>query len=88
VALLSLIALKIKSFTNPKVILMSLSVAPNAVKQGNQYNTEMAAITTVHTATCHWQHALIVAKMSKYPLNLALVDRFTARVATINTLDW
>ena len=84
-ALLSLTALKIKSFTNPKIMLMSLSVAPHAARQGDQYNTEMAAITTVHTATCHGQHALIVAKMSKYPSNLALVDRFTARAATIKS---
>ncbi len=44
VALLSLTALRTKSFTNQKVILMSPSVAPSVVRNGSQSVAETTAM--------------------------------------------
>ncbi len=47
VGLLSLTALRIRSFTNPEVILMSPNAVPNVVRQGSQTVPEVA-VTDPH----------------------------------------
>jgi len=83
-------ALRIKSFTNPKVILMSPNVAPNAVRQEKQSATEtvatameMAAMAIHPDVNYSPQCALIVVKKLKYRSSPARVDQFIAVIATV-----
>ncbi len=61
---------------------MRSSAAPHAARQGSQNDTEPAAMATVPTAKCFGQHAPIVEKILKYPLNLVPVDGCTVAIAT------
>ena len=67
---------------------MSRSAAPHAARQGSQNDTEMATTATVPAAKCFGQHALIVAKIPKYPFNLVLVDQCIAAIATAKSACW
>ena len=79
----SLSALKSKSFSNLGAILMSPSAAPHAARQGNQSVMEAAA--TGPDARCFPQYVPSVAKILKYPLNLAVIDRFTVAIAIVKS---
>ena len=81
--LTSLSALKNRSFSNPEVILMSPSAAPRAVRQGSQSVTEIVA--TDPDARCFPQHAPSVARILKYPLNLAVIGRCIVAIATVKS---
>ncbi len=83
VGLPSLSVLRSRSFSNPGAILMSPSAAPHAARQESQNDTEVAATTAVPVAKCFRQHAPSVAKPLKYPLNLAVISRFTVVIATV-----
>ncbi len=76
-------ALRNKSFSSLKAILTSPSDVPHAVRQGSQSVTETAA--TGPDARCFLRHALSVAKTPKYPLNLAVISRFTVVIATVKS---
>jgi len=62
---------------------MSQSVVPRADRQGSQSVTETAII--VPDARCFPQHAPSVARTPKYPLNLAVISRFTVAIATVKS---
>ena len=79
-ALLSRIALRIKSFINQKVILTSLSDARNAAEQGSK-NVTTAMVVITARARCSPQPAAIVAKKLKYPSNLEVINQFIAAIA-------
>lgn len=59
---------------------MSPSVAPHAVRQGSQSVPEIVA--TAPHARCFPQHAPSVARILKYPLNLAVIGRCIVAIAT------
>ncbi len=82
VALLSLTALRIKSFTKPRVILMSQNAVPNAVKKGSQSATETVA-TMIDRVRCFLQYAQIVAMKLKYRLSPVRTDQCIAVIATV-----
>ena len=81
-ALLSLTVLRIKSFTNPGVILMSPNAVPNAVKKGSQSATETVAIT-IDRVRSFLQYAQIVAVKLKYRLSPVRTDQCIAAIATV-----
>ena len=62
---------------------MSPSAAPHAARQGSQNDTEVAA--TGPDAKCFPQYVPSVAKTRKYPLNLAVISRFTVAIATVKS---
>jgi len=64
---------------------MSPSAVPRAARQGNQSAMEVAAIATGPDARCSLQYAPSAAKIPKYPLNLAVVDRCIAVIATVKS---
>ena len=84
VALLLLTALKIKSFTNPRVILTSPNAVLNAVKKGSQSATETVA-TTINRVRCFLQYAPSVGKLLRYHSSPAEIDRFIVATATIRS---
>jgi len=89
VGLPSLSALRNKSFSNPKAILMSQNAAPRAARQGSLSGV-VAAITAVPVATgpgarCFLRNVPIVAKIPKYLLNHVVISRFTVVIATEKT---
>ena len=61
---------------------MSQSAIPNVARQGSQSAMEVAALATGSGARCTLQYALNAAKIPKYPLNLAVIGRFTVAIAT------
>jgi hypothetical protein len=81
-----------KSYSNPEAIPTSPSVAPNAVKQGNQAVTEtvatvMVTMVIVDTviappARCSPWFVQTVARKQKYRLSLVKADQYTAEIAT------
>ena len=81
----SLSALRSKSFYNLGAILISPSVAPNVARQGSQNNMEVVATATVPAAKCFGQRGPSVAKISKYPLNLVLIDRCIIAIAIVKS---
>jgi len=83
VALLSLTALRIKSFTNPRVILMSPNAVPNAVRQEKHSGTGTVATALVLHAKCSLPYAPIVAKKLKYRSSHVKTDRYIAVIATV-----
>ena len=80
VALLSPTALRTKSFSNQKVILMSPSVVPNVVGSGRQSVAETAAMEP--HAKCFPWFVAIAAKKPKYLLNHVAIDRCTVATAS------
>jgi len=74
-------ALRNKSFTSPRALLMSQSAVPHAARQGNQGVMETAI--TDPDARCFPQHAPSAVKIPKYPLNLAMIDLFIVEIATV-----
>ena len=80
VGLLSLSALKTRSFSSLKATLMSQNAVQNAVRQGSQSATETVA--TDPDARCFPQHAPSVAKAPKFLFSLAGISQFTAAIAT------
>ena len=82
VGLPSLSALRNKSFSNLRAILMSPSAVPHVAKQGRQSDTEIVTTATGPHAKCFLQYAPSVAKIPKYPLNLVLVDQCIVAIAT------
>jgi hypothetical protein len=80
VALLSLTAPRIKSFTNQKVILMSPSVAPTVVRNGRQSVVETIAME-LHARCFPW-FVPIVEKIQKYLLNHVVISRCTVATAS------
>ena len=64
---------------------MSPSVAPHAARQESQNDTEVAATAVVPAAKCFLQYVLSAAKILKYPLNLAVISRFTVAIATVKS---
>jgi threonine/homoserine/homoserine lactone efflux protein len=79
-----------KSFSNPEAILMSLNVAPNAVRQGKHSGMEtvatvmvMADTAIVPLAKCFLQYAPIVARKLKYRSSHAEIDQCIAVIATV-----
>jgi len=83
VGLPSLSALRSKSFSNLGAILMSPSVAPRAVRQGSQNDSEMTA--TGPDARCFLRHVPSAARTPKYPLNLAVISQSTVAIATVKS---
>jgi len=83
VGLPSLSALRNKSFSNPEAILTSQSAVPHAARQGRQSDTETAA--TGPDARCFLRHVPSAARIPKYPLNLAVISRFTVAIATVKS---
>ncbi len=79
----SLSVLRNKSFSNPEAMLMSQSAVPRAAKQGSQSVTETAA--TGPDARCFPRHAPSAARTPRYPLNLAVISRFTVAIATVKS---
>ena len=86
----SLTALRIKSFTNPELILMSLNAVPNAVRQGRHSGTETVAAAMaiadmgiVHPARCSLQYAPIVARKRKYHSNHDKTDQYIAAIVSV-----
>ena len=73
----------IKSFSNQKVIPMSLSVVTHAARQGSQSVTEIA--TTVPDARCSLWYALNAVRILKCRLSLVVTGRFTAAIATVKS---
>ena len=59
---------------------MSQSDVPRAARQESQNVTE--AVTMVPDARCSPRYVPSVAKTPKYPLNHAVISRFTAAIAT------
>ena len=60
---------------------MSPSAVPNAARQGSQSVTEAAA--TDPDARCSLRYVPSVVRTPKYPLNLAVISRFTVAIATV-----
>jgi len=72
---------------------MSPSAVPHAAQQESRACLEVAVTVAAVTETeatgqprakCFLQNALSVARTLKYPLNLAVVDRCTVAIATVN----
>jgi uncharacterized membrane protein len=72
-----------KSFSNPEAILMSLNVAPNAVRQGKHSGMETVATAIVPLAKCFLQYAPVVARKLKYRSSHAEIDQCIAVIATV-----
>ena len=81
----SLSALRSKSSSHLKVILMTPSDVPRAVKPGSQSVTEIAALARGLDAKCSLQYVLSVVKPRKYRLSLARADRCTVAIATVRS---
>jgi len=64
---------------------MSPSAALHAARQESQNDTEVAATAAVPNAKCFLQYVLSAAKIPKYPLNLAVISRFTVAIATVKS---
>jgi hypothetical protein len=79
----SLSALRIRSFSNPRVILMSPNAVPNAVRQGKHSGTETMATAIDPHAKCSLQYAPIVARKLKYRSSHAKTDRYIAVIASV-----
>ncbi len=62
---------------------MSPNAVPNAARQGRQ-NVAATAVTEPR-AKCSLQYAPSVAKAPKYPLNLGVIGRYTAAIATVKS---
>jgi hypothetical protein len=80
VGLPSLSVLGSKSFSSLKALLMSPSAVLRAARHGSQSATEIAVMGP--GARCFPQHALSVAKALRYLLNLAVISRCIAVIAT------
>jgi len=76
-------ALRNKSFSSLRAILMSPSAVPNAARHGSQSVTEAAAMDP--DARCFPRYVPSVAKILKYLSNLAVIDRFTVAIATVKS---
>jgi hypothetical protein len=84
VGLLSLSALRTKSFSSLRAILTSPSVVRNAARQGSHNVTEVVVVViTVPDVRCSPQYVPSVAKTPKYPLNHAVIDLFIVAIATV-----
>jgi len=59
---------------------MSPSAVPSAARQGRQ--SVMEAVATGPDARCILRYAQSAARILKYPLNLAVIGRFTVVIAT------
>ena len=81
--LLSLSALRNKSFSNLGAIIVIPSAALHAARQGNYMG--LATMAAVPTAKCFGQYAPIVVKIPKYPLNLVPVDGCIVAIATVKS---
>ncbi len=81
--LLSLTALRIKSFTNPRVILMSQNAVPNVVRQIKHSGTETVATAPVPRVKCSLPYAPIVANKLKYRSSHAKTDQCIAVIAIV-----
>ena len=67
---------------------MSPSAALRAARQGSQSVTEIAAMEIAAMppdARCFPQHARSVARVPKYPLNLAVISRYIVAIATVKS---
>ncbi len=62
---------------------MSRSAVHRADRQGSQSVTE--AVATDPDARCFPRNALSAARTPKYPLNLAVIGRFTVAIATVKS---
>jgi hypothetical protein len=87
VELLSLTVLRIKSFTNPKVIRTSLSAVPNAVKKESQSAMEAIAMELKATAImpgvkCFLQFVPSVVKKLNYLFNPAETNQYIVAIVT------
>jgi len=80
VASLSHTALRIKSFTYPRIMLMSQNVVPSAARQGSQNVTE--TVTLVPDVRCSPWYVPNAVGIPKYPLNLVVIDRYIVVNAT------
>ena len=85
VALPSRTALRIKNFTNPRVILTSPSAVPNAVKQGSQGDMETLTIAMAirPNAKCFPRFVPIVARKPRYRSNPVRTDQCIVTIATV-----
>ena len=75
-------ALRTRSFSNPKAILTSPNVAPNAVRQGNHSGTKAVA-TAIDHVRCSLRFVLSVASKLKYRSSHAKTDQCIAAIATV-----
>lgn len=85
----SLIALKIKSITNLKVILMNPGAVPTVVSQEKQNVTDAAAIdraivasVIVPSVKCTLRFVPSAVRKPKYRFNPAKTDQFIVAIAT------
>ena len=86
----SLSVLGNKNNLRQEAILTSLSIVPHVARKGKHGSTETVATAVAMTATGH--HAKCsprdvpsMVKTPKYPLNLAVVDRCIAVIATVKS---
>jgi hypothetical protein len=84
VVLLSHIALRIKSFTNPRVTPTSRSDARNAAGQRRQNVMGAAAMGLGLHARCTPWFVPIVASKPKYLLNHVVISQYIAVIVSVN----
>ena len=78
-------ALRNKSSSNLRAILMSLSVVPHAEKPGKHSATNRTARVTGLDVKCFLLSALSVVRKPKCHSSLAKVDRYIAAIATVRS---
>jgi hypothetical protein len=90
--ILSLSVLRIRNFSNPKVIPMNPNAAPSAVRHESQSAMEtvamvmaMIAMVTEPLAKCSLRYALNVVKKLKCHLNHVKADRCIAVIVTVKS---